>query len=57
MSYNRDMFPELTEDRDRLRARAARISVALDCAHGKHRTETDSETGDEVCRFCGVVVE
>jgi hypothetical protein len=57
MSYNRDMFPELNSDDDRLRVRMVLMSHALDCAHGHHRTETDPETGDEVCRFCGVIVE
>ena len=27
--------------------------AALACAEGRHRTETDPETGDEVCRWCG----
>lgn len=41
---------------DAIRYRAALILTAADCDAGKHRTETDAETGDEVCRFCGAVV-
>jgi len=56
-NYNIFMFPEFAEDRDRLNARAALMRVRLDCAVGKHRTETDAETGDEVCKFCGAIVD
>jgi hypothetical protein len=56
-NYNERMFPEFAEDLDRLRARAALMQVRLDCAVGRHRTETDDETGAEMCRFCGVEVE
>jgi len=56
-SYNDRMFPEFAEDRDRLRVRAAMMQVRLDCAVGRHRTETDAETGDEICKFCGARVE
>jgi hypothetical protein len=44
-------------DDSAVRAVAARLLVEHDCAEGRHRTETDSDTGDEVCRFCGEVVE
>lgn len=57
-----------TGNRTRLRARAGGVDddvrrhmaaglVAQDCAEGRHRTETDADTGDEVCRFCPAVVE
>jgi hypothetical protein len=39
-----------------LRVAAERI-VSAACAAGRHRQETDSETGNEVCRVCGVVVD
>lgn len=39
------------------RRMAVRLITETDCAAGRHRTETDAETGDEVCRFCGAVVE
>lgn len=33
-------------------------ALAVDCADGRHRkTETNAATGDEVCRFCGTVVD
>jgi hypothetical protein len=31
--------------------------IAARCADGEHQAETDEETGDEVCRFCGIVVD
>jgi hypothetical protein len=37
-------------------ARTAENVARLACADGRHRTETDVETGDEVCRFCGQAV-
>lgn len=37
--------------------RLAESIVAGRCGRGEHRTETDAETGDEVCRWCGTVVE
>ncbi len=43
------------------RAALARIllaDTAANCAEGRHRrTETDAETGNEVCRYCGAIVE
>lgn len=45
-----------TNDPPDLLARLAESikAVALArCARGDHRTETDAETGDEVCRHCG----
>jgi hypothetical protein len=40
-----------------LRARMAETLAAANCGDSRHRTETDARTGDEVCRFCGTVVE
>ena len=39
--------------------RRAALALALaDCDAGRHRsTETDANTGNEVCRLCGTVVE
>jgi hypothetical protein len=37
------------------RAVMACLAVAYACQDGRHRTETDAETGDEVCRYCGAV--
>jgi hypothetical protein len=38
-------------------ARVARAAAELACLAGRHHTETDAETGDEVCRFCTQVIE
>lgn len=40
-----------------LRRQMARILVENDCAEGRHRPETDTETGDEVCRYCKTVID
>jgi hypothetical protein len=37
--------------------RAVQAIRAVGCARGQHRTDTDPETGDEVCRYCGTVTE
>jgi hypothetical protein len=36
---------------------AARLAVEGRCADGRHTTETDAETGDEICRYCGKMIE
>lgn len=43
-------FPSATE------IRMAEAIARARCARGEHRTETDEETGDEVCRWCESVV-
>lgn len=36
---------------------AAQRSREAACAAGQHQQETDSDTGDEVCRLCGTVID
>lgn len=48
---------EMAGDEAAVRAVAARILVNQDCAAGKHRAETDDQTGNEVCRFCKTVTD
>jgi hypothetical protein len=38
-------------------ADTVRALIAARCANGEHQSETDDETGDEVCRFCGTVTD
>lgn len=45
-----------SQDSGILRATAIR-AAELRCAAGSHRQETDAQTGDEVCQFCGVVID
>ena len=46
---------QATEAPDLLARLAESLAAAARdrCARGEHRTETDPETGDEVCRHCG----
>jgi hypothetical protein len=39
------------------RAIAARLILAFNCARGKHRQETDADTGNEVCGICGEIID
>lgn len=36
---------------------AARLVVESNCTLGKHKQETDAETGNEVCSRCGKVID
>jgi hypothetical protein len=40
-----------------IRARVAEGVAAARCAVGEHRQETDDETGNEVCRYCRVILD
>lgn len=40
-----------------VRARVAEGVTAGRCDAGVHRQETDAETGNEVCRWCGAVLD
>lgn len=42
---------------DQERAAMAETLAEIACSKGEHRTETDPDTGDEVCRWCGEVIE
>jgi hypothetical protein len=55
-NYNTRMaFAERDAANRRVLALAVLEQRAEDCAADRHRTETDGDTGDEVCRFCRVV--
>jgi hypothetical protein len=40
-----------------IRARLAERVAAGRCAAGEHRQETDDVTGDEICRYCRIVID
>lgn len=57
--YRRQLLRACGADLEDLavRIRVAECIAAARCAAGEHRQETDAETGNEVCRWCGAVLD